>query len=184
QQQMPLIFCEINGEDPDKVWESINLKLHSTFGYSEKLNTLDKNEKKYCLQLILLLQNWAFANKYPIISDGQQKNYPLKINFDNLSNCTRDLFFELLDIVDGKTESGFRNLAINAYNLLGKGARKPTTVIGRFLNFILGYYGSKGIFIIQSTLNSLIELKKLTYEITQPQNSEEYLNKVLVSETG
>ncbi|KAF0431631.1 hypothetical protein F8M41_005369 [Gigaspora margarita] len=66
QQQMPLIFREINGEDPDKVWKNINLKLHSAFGYSEKLNTPDENEKKYCLQLILSLQNWAFANKYPV----------------------------------------------------------------------------------------------------------------------
>ncbi|RIB22507.1 hypothetical protein C2G38_1960731, partial [Gigaspora rosea] len=47
-----------------------------------------------------------------------------------------------------------------------------------------GYYGSKGMFIIRSILNSLIELKKLTYEITKPQSPEKYLNKVLVSETG
>ncbi|CAG8784379.1 19209_t:CDS:1, partial [Gigaspora rosea] len=43
-----------------------------------------------------------------IVLDGQQKNYPLIINFDDLPNRTRDLFPELLDIVDRKTESGFR----------------------------------------------------------------------------
>ncbi|RIB22506.1 hypothetical protein C2G38_2173820 [Gigaspora rosea] len=63
---MPLIFSEINGKDPDNVWKNINLKLYSAFGYNEKLKSPDDNEKKYCLQLILLLQNWAFANKYPV----------------------------------------------------------------------------------------------------------------------
>ncbi|CAG8777964.1 9897_t:CDS:1, partial [Racocetra fulgida] len=41
-----------------------------------------------------------------------------------------------------------------------------------------------GMFIIRSTLNILIESKKLTYKMTKPQNPEEYLSEVLVPETA
>ncbi|CAG8845894.1 43268_t:CDS:2, partial [Gigaspora margarita] len=122
--------------------------------------------------------------EFHIIPDGQQKNYPLTIDFENLPSRVKDMFPELLNIAVGKTKSLFRDLAIDAYNTLGIGAKKPTALMGRFLNFIPGYYGTKGMSVIQSTLSALITSNELTYEMTKPQSPDEYLNEVLVPEAA
>ncbi|CAG8543442.1 21983_t:CDS:2 [Cetraspora pellucida] len=121
-----------------------------------------------------------------IVPDGLQKNYPLVIDFDTLPNRIEVLFPELLEVATGKTKSLFREIAMDAYNELGKArARKPTVVMGRFQKFLPGYYGSKGSSVIFSTLVSLfIESKRLTLNMTKPQEPLEYLNQVLVPETA
>ncbi|RIB02072.1 RTC4-like domain-containing protein [Gigaspora rosea] len=121
-----------------------------------------------------------------IVPDGLQKNYPLVIDFNILPNRIKTLFPELLEVATGKIKSLFRDLAMDAYNELGKArARKPTVVMGRFQKFLPGYYGSKGSSVIFSTLVSLfIESKRLTLDMTKPQEPLEYLNQVLVPETA
>ncbi|CAG8508031.1 5959_t:CDS:2 [Dentiscutata erythropus] len=121
-----------------------------------------------------------------IVPDGLQKNYPLVIDFNTLPNRIKVLFPELLEVATGKIKSLFRDLAMDAYNELGKArARKPTVVMGRFQKFLPGYYGSKGSSVIFSTLVSLfIESKRLTLDMTKPQEPLEYLNQVLVPETA
>ncbi|CAG8746007.1 14916_t:CDS:2, partial [Racocetra fulgida] len=66
QPPTPLMFSEMSIEDPDKIWESVNSKLHSVFGYGEKLESQNEDDKRYCLLLLSVLQNWAFADKYPV----------------------------------------------------------------------------------------------------------------------
>ncbi|CAG8715439.1 20155_t:CDS:2, partial [Dentiscutata erythropus] len=66
QQATPLKFNKMIGEDPDKIRKNINLKLYSVFGYGEKLKSQNDNNKRYCLLLLSTLQNWVFANKYPV----------------------------------------------------------------------------------------------------------------------
>ncbi|CAG8819961.1 12998_t:CDS:1, partial [Racocetra fulgida] len=75
--------------------------------------------------------------EFRIVQNGRQKNYPLTIDFDNLPNRVKDMFPELLNIAVGKTKSLFRDLAIDVYNTLGRGAKKPTAVMERFINFIV-----------------------------------------------
>ncbi|RHZ47323.1 hypothetical protein Glove_585g16 [Diversispora epigaea] len=121
-----------------------------------------------------------------IVPVGLQKNYPLKIDFDNLPIRVESMFTELMKVVTGKRKSMFREMAMETYKELGRArARRPIALMGRFQKFQPGYYGSKGSSVIISTLMTLfMNSRLLTTEMTRPQEPLEYLNQVLVPETA
>ncbi|CAG8747101.1 15866_t:CDS:2, partial [Racocetra fulgida] len=64
QPPTPLMFSEMSIEDPDKIWESVNSKLHSVFGYGEKLETTNTFGKE-----LKQLENFNEVQK-PSIADA------------------------------------------------------------------------------------------------------------------
>ncbi|KAF0515145.1 hypothetical protein F8M41_017393 [Gigaspora margarita] len=44
----------------------VNSKLHSVFGYGERLKYQNENDKNYCLALLFVLQNCNFVDNYPV----------------------------------------------------------------------------------------------------------------------
>ncbi|CAG8512363.1 161_t:CDS:2, partial [Acaulospora colombiana] len=62
-----------------------------------------------------------------IVPGGLRKSYPLTINFDEIPTRVQNMLPELEDVATGRKTSLFRDVAMEAYNTLGKAkARKPT----------------------------------------------------------
>ncbi|CAG8459252.1 3290_t:CDS:2, partial [Dentiscutata heterogama] len=125
-----------------------------------------------------------YTSESRVVLNGKEKNYPLTINFNNLPKRIEKLFSELLKIVTKQTQSLYRDQVINVFKNYENNPRKPSVLIGRFNNFIPGYYGAKGLYIIKSTLYNLITSKEITYSMTKPLKPDEYLDEVLVPETA
>ncbi|CAG8582836.1 10552_t:CDS:2, partial [Diversispora eburnea] len=71
-----------------------------------------------------------------IVPVGLQKNYPLKIDFDNLPIRVESMFTELMKVVTGERKSMFREMAMETYKELGRArARRPIALMGRFQKF-------------------------------------------------
>jgi hypothetical protein len=67
-----------------------------------------------------------------IVPTGIKAGYPTNINFKNLSDRINKIKDDLLDIINCKIESWFRNLALDIYNELGsQKARTPMILMGR-----------------------------------------------------
>jgi len=67
-----------------------------------------------------------------IVPLGIKAGYPTNINFKILPNRINDIKNDLLDIIDCKLESWFRDLTLSVYNELGfRKARTPMILMGR-----------------------------------------------------
>ncbi|CAG8834432.1 7554_t:CDS:2, partial [Gigaspora margarita] len=60
------ILDEMGDENHAIAWKNINTRLESIFGCDEILNIPEETQKSKYLEWIISLQNWAFADKYPI----------------------------------------------------------------------------------------------------------------------
>ena len=80
-----------------------------------------------------------------IVPLGKKAGYPTDINFENLSGRVNFIKDELLEIIDYKLKSWFRNLALSVYDKLGvRKARMPMILMERSeelrVNFNLTFY--------------------------------------------
>ncbi|CAG8605266.1 16862_t:CDS:2, partial [Dentiscutata erythropus] len=121
---------------------------------------------------------WFHTAEATIVPDGLSKNYSKVIDFDQLPEHVKNLYPELWKIVTKKTESTFRNTAIE-----NRAARTP--LMEKFEKFQPDYYGFKEMYIILRTLRTLfVESKKLFSNMIFPLSPMEYLAEVLVPETA
>ncbi|KAF0433486.1 hypothetical protein F8M41_005059 [Gigaspora margarita] len=60
------ILDEMGGENHVITWKNINTRLESIFGCDEILKVPEETQKNKYLEWIISLQNWAFADKYPV----------------------------------------------------------------------------------------------------------------------
>jgi len=60
------ILDKMEGENHTITWKNINTWLESIFGYDKILKISKKTQKSKYLEWIISLQNWAFADKYPV----------------------------------------------------------------------------------------------------------------------
>ncbi|RIA86028.1 RTC4-like domain-containing protein [Glomus cerebriforme] len=120
-----------------------------------------------------------------IVPDALEAEYPQNINFEDLPNRVNNIKDDLLDIINGKPKSWFRNLALSIYYEVGpRKARSPMVLMGRIDHLRSGYYGPKGEMIIAKTLSRLfLETNILTSENSKPQTPVEFLHEVLIPET-
>ncbi|CAG8702204.1 11559_t:CDS:2, partial [Dentiscutata heterogama] len=61
-----------------------------------------------------------------VVLNGKEKNYPLTIDFDNLSKRIKKLFSELLKIVTKQTQSLYRDQVINVFKNYKNNPKKPS----------------------------------------------------------
>ncbi|KAL0095108.1 hypothetical protein F4703DRAFT_1727401 [Phycomyces blakesleeanus] len=117
---------------------------------------------------------------------GRKENYPENINFDNLEQRILDFKDELDDVIFGIAQSSYRDTALKAYEDLGMNkARSTMAVMARFEATLPGYYGSRGSAIMLDVLSRMyLHTGHLTAELTAPQAPLEYLQQVLIPETG
>ncbi|KAF9141891.1 hypothetical protein BG015_001099 [Linnemannia schmuckeri] len=120
-----------------------------------------------------------------IIPAGLERNYPLFIRFDELPDRIRRMEPELLGIICGTVASPYLDRALANYRKLGHGARNPQAVLAGVQMTLPGYYGSKGSSkIVEVLVKMFIETQILTNETARPQMPIEYIQQVLVPETG
>ncbi|KAF8931505.1 hypothetical protein BGZ47_011806 [Haplosporangium gracile] len=120
-----------------------------------------------------------------IIPAGLERNYPLLIRFDELPERIRKMEPELLGIICGTVASPYLDRALANYRKLGHGARNPQAVLAGVQMTLPGYYGSKGSSkIVEVLVKMFIETQILTNEAARPQMPIEYIQQVLVPETG
>lgn len=60
------ILNEMGGENHVITWKNINTRLESIFGCDEILKVPEETQKNKYLEWIISLQNWTFADKYPV----------------------------------------------------------------------------------------------------------------------
>ncbi|KAI8381202.1 RTC4-like domain-containing protein [Radiomyces spectabilis] len=118
--------------------------------------------------------------------EGRQKGYPSFIDFDQLKGRIHRMRNELEAVILGQEHSPYRNIALKAYETLGKNkARSTMGVMQRFDATLPGYYGPKGASIILRELQKLfINTNYLTKDMTKPQLPLEYMQQVLLPEVG
>ncbi|KAG0066712.1 hypothetical protein BGZ89_006980 [Linnemannia elongata] len=120
-----------------------------------------------------------------IVPAGLERNYPLFIRFDELPDRIRRMEPELLGIIRGTVASSYLDRALASYRTLGHGARNPQAVLAGVQMTLPGYYGSKGSSkIVEVLVKMFIETQILTHESARPQVPIEYIQQVLVPETG
>ncbi|KAF9143530.1 hypothetical protein BGX30_000219 [Mortierella sp. GBA39] len=120
-----------------------------------------------------------------IVPAGLERNYPLFIRFDELPDRIRRMEPELLGIIRGTVASSYLDRALANYRTLGHGARNPQAVLAGVQMTLPGYYGSKGSSkIVEVLVKMFIETQILTSESARPQVPIEYIQQVLVPETG
>ncbi|CAO3608330.1 unnamed protein product [Cunninghamella blakesleeana] len=118
--------------------------------------------------------------------EGIKNGYPIDIDFRLLETRVKNLRSELLKLINDETDCHFRKIALKAYSKLGKNrARNTISVMNRFEDTLPGYYGPKGATVIMNTLTSMfLHSGILTKEKIKPQLPVEYIQQVLVPETG
>ncbi|KAI9308622.1 RTC4-like domain-containing protein [Cunninghamella echinulata] len=118
--------------------------------------------------------------------EGIKKGYPIDIDFIQLETRVKNLHSEILKLINQETSCHFRTLAIKAYSKFGKHkARNTISVMNRFEDTLPGYYGPKGAAIMMNTLTTMfLHTGIITKEKVQPQLPVEYIQQVLVPETG
>ncbi|KAF9921341.1 hypothetical protein FBU30_008679 [Linnemannia zychae] len=120
-----------------------------------------------------------------IVPAGLEKNYPLFIPFDELPDRIRRLESELLNIIHGTIASPYREKALANYRKLGYGARSAQAGLAGVRQVQPGYYGSKGMTIMTDVLTKMfIQTNILTHDYSKPQLPVEFVQNVLVPETG
>ncbi|KAF7721809.1 hypothetical protein EC973_004102 [Apophysomyces ossiformis] len=117
---------------------------------------------------------------------GREKNYPEQIDFEKIGSRIEKFKGQLLDVISGKTPSIYRDVALKAYEDLGRNrARSTMGVMARFETTLPGYYGSKGAAVIFDCLSSMfLHTGILTPEKISPQLPLEYIQQILVPEAG
>ncbi|RIB18821.1 hypothetical protein C2G38_2036567 [Gigaspora rosea] len=91
---------------------------------------------------------------------------------------------ELLDIINGKANSYYRDFALKICNEVG--SREASTSMALMARFevLKGYYGQRGLNIISDVLSKLLlDTNLLTYNLVFPKKPVDYLQEVLVPET-
>ncbi|KAI7878920.1 hypothetical protein K492DRAFT_208630 [Lichtheimia hyalospora FSU 10163] len=118
--------------------------------------------------------------------EGRAKNYPEDIRFNDIHSRLERLRGELEKIIRQEKKSQFRDIALKAYEEMGKNkARSTLGVMARVDNIMTGYYGSKGSAVIQDALSTMfLHTGMLTNALTTPQLPLEYLQQVLVPEAA
>ncbi|KAF9537917.1 hypothetical protein EC957_007509 [Mortierella hygrophila] len=120
-----------------------------------------------------------------IVPAGLERNYPLFIRFDELPDRIRRMEPALLGIIRGTVASPYLDRALASYRTLGHGARNPQAILAGVQMTLPGYYGSKGSSkIVEVLVKMFIETQILTNESARPQVPIEYIQQVLVPETG
>ncbi|KAK3827502.1 MAG: hypothetical protein J3Q66DRAFT_276200 [Benniella sp.] len=121
-----------------------------------------------------------------IVPVGIDRNYPLHINFLDLNRRVENMQAELKGIIEGTVPSFYLNRALDNYKRMGTiGARNPHVVLANVEQTMPGYYGSKGAAVLSHILAKLfLETNILTRELALPQMPTEYVQHVLVPETG
>lgn len=121
-----------------------------------------------------------------VIPDGFDKGYPSKIDFDLIPQRINKFSKELEDIISKKIQSGYRNIAEEAYREQGiTQARSTMSVIQRFHWSLPGYYGPKGsAIIIQALSDMYLKTGYLKKHLVSQQLPLEFIQQVLVPETG
>lgn len=120
-----------------------------------------------------------------IVPAGLERNYPLFIRFNELPDRIRRMEPELLGIIRGTVASPYLDRALANYRTMGHGARNPQAVLAGVQMTLPGYYGSKGSSkIVEVLVKMFIETQILTHESARPQVPIEYIQQVLVPETG
>ncbi|KND02704.1 uncharacterized protein SPPG_01787 [Spizellomyces punctatus DAOM BR117] len=125
-----------------------------------------------------------------IIPAGLAMGYPREIDFKNTRRRVRQMFADLLRIIEGREESYYRQLALALYKELGtrkaQGVRyKMNTMKG----ISCGYYGKTGARVIMKTIYDMFvgtagKTPYLTARMTAPQPIIEYIQDVLVPEAA
>ncbi|KAI8335327.1 RTC4-like domain-containing protein [Chlamydoabsidia padenii] len=117
---------------------------------------------------------------------GIKSGFPIDVDFDGLKARVEILLPVLKQVVDGVLSSPYRDIALKAYKDQGTNkARSTTGVLTRFEKTIPGYYGPKGASIIMTTISdALLHTGYITGLKTKPQLPIEYIQQVLVPETG
>jgi len=76
-----------------------------------------------------------------IIPNGIKKNYPLVINFDELSGRIGKFKDDLIKIINGTTNSYYLDFAKQLYNNIGhKKAAMPMMLMNRFETLRVSYF--------------------------------------------
>ncbi|KAI8330492.1 RTC4-like domain-containing protein [Chlamydoabsidia padenii] len=118
--------------------------------------------------------------------NGSENGWPTHIDFDKLKKRIYRLRKELDMVISKHLHSTYRDMALKAYEELGKNkARSTMGMMSRFETVLPGYYGTKGASVIQDHLATLYLHKgKLLHSVTAPQTPIEYLQQVLIPEVG
>lgn len=78
-----------------------------------------------------------YAETYTI-PDGLKKEYPMTIDFDCIHERVQEFIPQLTSLINGETNSRYRDNVLKVYKKVGKAtARKPTTLMGRFQEFLV-----------------------------------------------
>jgi hypothetical protein len=117
---------------------------------------------------------------------AELKGYPARIRFSLLRGRVKKLIPELENVVLGVIGSHYRDIALKAYDELGANkARSSIAVMSRFEDLLPGYYGPRGSSIISDILTDFFLASNiLTTQRAAPQRPHEYIQQVLVPETG
>ncbi|KAG2179939.1 hypothetical protein INT43_003726 [Umbelopsis isabellina] len=121
-----------------------------------------------------------------ILPEGKRKGYYIDINFDDIESRVEEFVQDLEDIINKKTPSIYRDRALAAYEELGKNkARSTLKILERFESHLPGYYGAEGSHrILRALTKLLIHTGKLNTAHSEPQDPVEYLQQVLLPESG
>ncbi|KAJ2963128.1 hypothetical protein NQZ79_g1835 [Umbelopsis isabellina] len=121
-----------------------------------------------------------------ILPEGKRKGYYIDIKFDDIESRMEEFLQALEDIINKKTPSIYRDRSLAAYEELGKNkARSTLKILERFESHLPGYYGAEGSHrILKALTKLLIHTGKLNTAHSDPQDPVEYLQQVLVPESG
>ncbi|KAI8083061.1 uncharacterized protein BX664DRAFT_388167 [Halteromyces radiatus] len=118
--------------------------------------------------------------------EGIKNGYPIDLDFMGLDTRIEEKKLDLIKVIDGHIDSPYRETALATYKKMGSHkARSTMGLIGRFDKTMPGYYGSKGASIILKILNDMfLRTGYITKEKVHPQKPMEYIQQVLIPETG
>ncbi|RIB30559.1 restriction of telomere capping protein 4 [Gigaspora rosea] len=110
----------------------------------------------------------------------------MQIDFGSLETRIFQIKTELLDIINGKANSYYRDFALKICNEIGsRKASTPMALMARFEVLRPGYYGQRGLNIISDVLSKFfLDTNLLTYDLVFPKKPVDYLQEVLVPETA
>ncbi|CAG8850815.1 12450_t:CDS:2, partial [Gigaspora margarita] len=66
KQERMIKLNEVGGENHVIIWKNINTRLESIFGCDKILKVPEETQKNKYLEWNISLQNWTFADKYPV----------------------------------------------------------------------------------------------------------------------
>ncbi|GES88090.1 hypothetical protein GLOIN_2v1584672 [Rhizophagus clarus] len=119
-----------------------------------------------------------------IVPSSIANKYFLNINFDELLHHIYRFKDDLAEIINSNAYSYYLNLTKQVYQeVRHRKAAIPMMLMSRFESLRLGYYGSKGVVLIASTLIDLfITTRILTPAKFYPLQTINYIQEVLIPE--